>query len=142
MLGAIFIAAIAVGYGIGVGLGYIFEPLVGLGVMLGYVIAFSVWTAGTTNLYFNNAMLGEHEFSADYEAPGLIKLYLTNTIGMVCTLGFFYPWARVRVAKYKAEHTYLTFDGNMDDFVNSEMKAKSSIGEELGDALGVDVAAF
>ena len=143
VLAALFIATIAIGYGVGSGLAFLFGSQVFLMFgALGYIAAIFVWSAGITNLFFNHATLDVHGFSADYEAWGLFKLGILNTLGMLLTLGLFYPWAKVRVAKYKAEHTYLNVNGSLDEFINSEEVAKSSIGEELADALDVDAAAF
>lgn len=67
-------------------------------------------------------------------------LYITNTLGIVFTLGLFIPWAAVRMARYRAERTTFLSRGNLDDFVNKQAAQVASAGDELGEMLDLEVA--
>ena len=46
------------------------------------------------------------------DAAGL-DIYVTNLLGIVFTLGLFYPWAKVRQTRYQLENMAMDSDGNL-----------------------------
>jgi len=65
---------------------------------------------------------------------------VTNAIGMLLTLGLFYPWAKVRMTRFLVESLELEA-ADLDSFIASAEKEQSALGEELGEAfdLGIGV---
>src|SRR5690606_31512485 len=86
-------------------LGSLLSGVAAIPTLLGYFLAFALYTAWMTNYRFSNAHLGTHRFEADYRFGSYAWLVFGNTLGMLLTLGLFYPWARVRSARYAAAHT-------------------------------------
>lgn len=88
------------------------EPVVGmtdilasLGFGLSLLYAALPVAAGYINervarLNFLATRCAGYGFAGRHTARGLIRLYLSNMIGIVLTLGLFIPWARVRAARY------------------------------------------
>ena len=72
-------------------------------------------------------------------ARSLTALYVTNSLGVIFTLGIFTPWALVRTAKFKAKHTALQTLGSLDDFVGTQQSEQNSLGEELGEVFDLDI---
>lgn len=69
----------------------------------------------------------------------LFRIYLTNIVGIVLTLGIFIPWAKVRVARYRVESTRVDTTIPLDEFSAAQASHPGALGDELGDAFGIDV---
>jgi uncharacterized membrane protein YjgN (DUF898 family) len=137
----IFLGAVGIllGGGIVVALVSGVLPLLALpGMLAVYLVAFSFFNVGMTNAVYNATSLGEHALGAAYEVSSYAKLYLVNGIGMLLTLGLFYPWAKVRIAQYAAAHKQFFAAGDLDRFVAQAGQEVRATGEEVGEMLGVD----
>ena len=70
---------------------------------------------------------------------GFSKVFLTNYVLTLLTLGLFYPFAQVRMAKYLSQNISLATKGNLDGFIAAEKENVSAFGDELGDVMDIDV---
>lgn len=107
--------------------------------LVGYFLAFVLFVAWMTNYRFNSSRLGMHRFEADYRFGSYARLVLVNTLGMVLTLGLFYPWAKVRSARYAAEHTRVIADGSLNDFAASQEQDVNATGGEMGELFDIGI---
>jgi uncharacterized membrane protein YjgN (DUF898 family) len=88
--------------GAGVG-GLSGSPLPWLVLFYAYLlIPAAILRARLKNLLYDGLAVGEHVVSADFRAWELLKLYVTNTLLVVLSVGLLIPWARVRAAAYEA----------------------------------------
>ena len=71
----------------------------------------------------------------------MVWIYLSNSLLVVLTLGLFTPWAKVRMARYRANCTSMVISGDLNHFVAAEQTRTSALGQELGDAFDVEFAA-
>lgn len=94
-----------------------------------------------TNLMWNNARLGTHRFESTLHPGRVLWLYLGNLVAILCTLGLATPWAKVRLARYRAECFTLVATGAIDDFAADADADRNAAGAELSDALdmGMDI---
>jgi uncharacterized membrane protein YjgN (DUF898 family) len=90
------------------------------------------------NENFDGLRIGPHTVRCRLETGRLAQIYITNLLGMIFTLGLFYPWARVRRMQYQFESMSLETVGSLDGFVADADKAQSATGEELGEFFDVD----
>jgi uncharacterized membrane protein YjgN (DUF898 family) len=90
------------------------------------------------NENFDGLRVGPHTVRCRLETWRLAQIYITNLLGMIFTLGLFYPWARVRRMKYQFESMSLETVGSLDGFVADADRAQSATGEELGEFFDVD----
>lgn len=124
---------------------FLFQPapfvVIATGVVMamGYLVALGYFTVALTNLYYTSAGLGVHGLSADLEIPGYLRIFLTNALFVVLTLGLYLPFAQVRMARYRAEHIYLLANGSLDDFVAAERSQVNALGEEMGEVFDFDI---
>lgn len=95
--------------------------------------------ARTANAIWNSTNLGPHGFISRLPVGGYIGLSAINWLAIICSLGLFMPWARVRVARYRAEHLSLAVSGSLDDFLAAEATAASALGDETADMFDLDV---
>ena len=64
---------------------------------------------------------------------------ISNLFLVLVTLGFFYPWARVRVARYMADHLGLLAASDLNEFTSESFAAQSAIGEEIAGFFDYDI---
>jgi uncharacterized membrane protein YjgN (DUF898 family) len=69
----------------------------------------------------------------------LAMLWLGNLILMIITLGLATPWVMVRNARYRISKTSVIGE-NLDTFIANNENKVSSIGDEIGEALDIDLA--
>ncbi len=127
------------GFGLAFVLGLAFGPLGMLGGMATYLAIFVYFNVATTNLIYGSTSLAEHQLSAHYNYGSYAGLMVTNLLCMVLTFGLFYPWAKVRTARYAAEHISLLAAGDLDGFIADQRSGASATGGEIGDLFDIDI---
>lgn len=118
--------------------GFIFL-LIPLFVIVPPLVIVPFIAARTNNAIWSTTSLGLHRFSCRLPVGGFIGLTLLNWLGILCTLGLFIPWARVRVARFRAEHLALEVDGSLEDFVAGEASAATALGDEAAEMFDLDI---
>lgn len=117
-----------------------FAPAVApVGIFVAYVAAIVYMMVKMQNLVMNNSSLAEHNFVSDYEFKSFGQLMLANFLLTVVTLGFYIPWAKVKLARYAANHTQLDAMGDLDKFAQISQPDPSAFGEEFGDVFDMEV---
>lgn len=112
------------------GLFYVAMLLV-LPLMQGYVHQ-AIWSKLT---------LGENEFELVGFSPlKFAFIQLTNYIAIVMSLGLLYPWATVRIHRYKVETLSLIAYDDFNEMTTPSVDNVSPLGEEIGDVFDFDVS--
>lgn len=97
-----------------------------------YVGLVASYQAMLYRLVFNNIEIGGNRLRNDISIE-YVLLILSNTFLIVVTLGFFYPWAAVRRARYLMKNIQLEAR-ELDSFAAGEFDHASAQGEEFGEA--------
>lgn len=94
------------------------------------------------NLVWNRTSLGGNTFMSTLSVRQMCWLYLSNIIAIVFSVGLLTPWAQIRMAKYRAEHTQLDLADDWQSYMAARNAPGSALGDEIGDAfdVGIDVA--
>lgn len=92
------------------------------------------------NLIWNHTSLEQHRFKSELKWGRLTFIMLTNLLGIVFTLGFFTPFAHVRMLRYRLESTTLMVHGSLDDFVADTRRHVTAAGEGVVDLLDFDLS--
>lgn len=108
--------------------------------IIGYLVLFGYFMASLTNLAMNATVLGMHGFRSELGKARMVWIYFSNTVLIGLTLGLFIPWAKVRMAAYRAECTQVVIHGDLDGFIAGEQRRISAVGQELGEAFDVGVS--
>ena len=120
-----------------------FTVLFSVAITLFYIVIAIVSTAfykvKMTNLRFGKTGIGPHQIAASYATRSYLALVVTNTLFVILTLGLFYPFAKVRTARYAAAHTEMIIYGDLDGFVAERQGEVSAVGSEAGDFLDIDI---
>ncbi|QSP95174.1 DUF898 domain-containing protein [Marinobacter salinisoli] len=109
--------------------------------VVGYIALIGYFMAGITNLFLSSTILAEHQLESELSPGQMVWIYASNVVLVVLTLGLFTPWAKVRMARYRANCTALWIAGDLDHFAAAEHNRTSAVGQELGDAFDVAFSA-
>lgn len=104
---------------------------------LAFTASQAYWAAGKRNIIANQTRLGSLHMHSNMEFWDYWTLLLGNLFAIVFTLGMAYPWARIKVARYHAET--LVLEGNIDEFISEHDTDSAAFGEEIADALELDI---
>ncbi len=110
-----------------------------LGYLALYVLVIAVFSVQMANLRYNHSTLFAHGFESSWRWDSYAKLFALNTLLTVLTLGLFIPFAKVRSARYAAEHLQAEVEGDLDSFVAEEAEQVSAIGEGMADFFDFDL---
>ncbi|MFS0753423.1 YjgN family protein [Noviherbaspirillum sp. 1P10PC] len=115
--------------------------LVFMAVLYAWVmLMYPVFNAMLQNLVWNHTAIGPHRFESRV-APGRVAfITLTNLLAIVCTLGLYMPFAKMRLMKYQLESVALLVDGSLDDFVADAQARAGATGEGVADLLDFDLS--
>jgi len=106
----------------------------------GYVLAFAYVQARSGNLVWNHTHLGLLRFQSTLRCRDLLKLYVTNALGIVASLGLLIPWAVMRTLKYRAEHMRVLQKGELSEFQGSDLSSVAAVGAETIDFFDLDLS--
>jgi uncharacterized membrane protein YjgN (DUF898 family) len=85
-----------------------------------------------TNLAISSTTLeGGHRLEAKISPWRVGWIVTTNTVLTLATLGLFYPFAMVRVARYRMGRYAVHANGSLDDFTSEALEQQSAIGQEV-----------
>jgi len=116
-----------------------FMPLLfGSAALLIYLPLYAYFQSRFINTTLDGLEIGPHTVRCKLETGRLLWIYVTNVLGMLFTLGLFYPWARIRSAQYQFDSMSVDTVGSLDSFVEDADTKTSATGEELGEFFDVD----
>ncbi len=101
------------------------------------VVVVAVRTA-FENLVWNHTQLDRHRFESRLRAGRMFWIYATNTAAIAATLGLAVPWARIRLAHYRADSLALMPGGPLVTSAMTGSDQDSAAGAELSDAMDLD----
>ncbi len=115
------------------------DVLVGLALLYaGIGVTIVVVRTAFENLVWNHTRLDVHGFESRLHPGHMLWLYTTNILGIVGTLGLFVPWARIRLAKYRADSLTLLPGGPLTSAALAGGLDAAAVGAELSDAMDLD----
>jgi uncharacterized membrane protein YjgN (DUF898 family) len=114
--------------------------LILLPMYIGYVLGYAYIQAHASNLVWGKTRLGPIAFQSTLTARGLAKLYLTNAIAIIVSVGLLTPWAVIRTLKYRADHIRVLNHGELTEFTGGDKTAVQAAGAEVGEFFDVDLS--
>jgi uncharacterized membrane protein YjgN (DUF898 family) len=104
----------------------------------GMFAIFAYFRSAFVNASFDGLAIGPHRLQSRLKTAPLLWITVTNLLGMMLTLGLFFPWAAVRQARYQLASMQVEAAGSLDDFSAAAAPGTSATGEELGEFFDVD----
>ncbi len=111
----------------------------GIALVVGLSIG-PIFHAALTNLIWNNTQLGEHRIVSTLSPWRLMWITISNFVLVVITIGFFRPWAMVRMVRLQAEAVTLYATSDLTEFVAAEPERIGAVGEEAASFFDFDIA--
>ncbi len=103
------------------------------------LVAGAMIMARTANLLYNATTIGPVGFQSNQRARDLIWLYFSNLVLIALTIGIFIPWAKVRLARYRAGHLTLTGPENLSEFAAGQQQSSTATGAEMADLFDLNI---
>ena len=118
-----------------------------LSVVFVYLLMFFIGTLVKSYFYsrvrehlFANGLIDQRvDPESTVTARGLWWVSISNILILVFTLGFGYPWTKVRMARYISDNSAVHAEDSLDNFVSDERDKVGALGEEFGDAFDMDI---
>ena len=102
----------------------------------------TIYDAFVRNAVFAGTLLeGGHRFVSAISPIRLVAISITNAIAIAISIGMLAPWARIRVARYLAAHSWVIPADSLDAFVGDAEERQSAIGDAYSDIEGFDAGA-
>ena len=99
---------------------------------MGTLFLGSFVTTMVINLSISNTVFdGVHRLSSTASPFRVAWIVLTNTLLTLLTLGLFYPFARIRLARYRVGRYALSAATDLDEFTSEALEQQSAIGQEI-----------
>lgn len=95
--------------------------------------------ARTANLLYNPTTLGPVGFDCSQRARDLIWIYLSNLVLIALTVGLFIPWAKVRLARYRAGRLTVTGPADLGQFTAGQQQSSTATGAEMADLFDLNI---
>ncbi|MFV0482044.1 MAG: DUF898 family protein, partial [Campylobacteraceae bacterium] len=90
------------------------------------------------NIVYNRTSLDEFKMKNKWGAFRLAWIYVSNFFVTMFTLGLMYPWAKVRILRYKLANTgFVSFD--FENFISNKKRDEQAFGEESADFFDIDI---
>lgn len=109
-------------------------------VYFAYVVAFAFVQSRTANLVWNSTRIDAISFRSTLRAGGLFRLYITNALGIIVSLGLLTPWAVMRTMKYRADHMTVMLQGTLERFKGTDSTTVAAAGAEVGEMFDLELS--
>ena len=116
-----------------------------LALFAGFIATFLFATAYSFSrqreyLFANTTLDKAITFKSTVSARGYFYVLITNMLLVLFTIGLATPWAKVRVARYVADNSWIqSSELDINHYLTQKEQEQSAIGEEIGDVLDVDI---
>ncbi len=127
--------------------------LVAIIYFIGYYAAYAYVQANTFNTVWSKTALNKASahllteqtvplmaFKGNLTAGKMMYLYLTNTLGIMVSVGLLIPWAKIRLARYRIESLEVSSLADLKVIIANQQEQVGTIGSEMGDLLDIDIA--
>jgi uncharacterized membrane protein YjgN (DUF898 family) len=104
-----------------------------------YFVVWAFLAAALGNLVYNHTDLGAHRFRSTLKGWALLKLYALNTVAIIASAGFMIPWAKVRLARYRADNLMLLAAGDLADFRAESRADVDATAAEMDGLFDIDI---
>lgn len=114
-------------------------------IYFGFIATFLFATAYSFSrqrryLFENTTLDKVITFKSTVSAKSYFFILVTNMLLVLFTIGLALPWAKVRVARYIADNSWIAASNiDINNYLTQKEQEQSAIGEEIGDVLDVDI---
>lgn len=102
------------------------------------MIVVAWFNSNLLNAAIGGVQVGPHRVYSRLATWPMCGILVTNLLGMIVTLGLFYPWAKVRMMRYQMANTGVVAEGDLTEFASDGEQRVSAVGEEAADFFDID----
>jgi uncharacterized membrane protein YjgN (DUF898 family) len=117
----------------------VFKVMFGGALAVGALAVYVQLAARRENYAWSHTRLDADRFRLELQIGALYRVYLINVTLIVLTVGLAIPWAKVQLARYRLSRLSLLAAGDLDRHLAAEHGQTAALGQELGDALDLDL---
>ncbi len=114
--------------------------LAGIVTLLVYIGVFPYLQMCLYNYVWSRTTLDNNAFSSEMNFKPYFAIVLRNWFFTLLTLGLYWPWAKVNMARYRAACTGITLLSGLDHFIAQATEHASAFGDEAADMFDLDIA--
>jgi uncharacterized membrane protein YjgN (DUF898 family) len=92
-----------------------------------------------TNYCWDQTSVGSLKFQSRLKAGQLLWIRLTNTLGILLSVGLLIPWAKIRRTRYILDQLTIITDRSLDSYTAAAEDDESAIGEVATDFFGIAI---
>lgn len=110
--------------------------ILGMGLFYFYLLLPTAFVkAQMGNLLYGGLFVGRHSFVSQQRTLELFKIYLVNLLAIAVSLGLLIPWAKIRLARYRASTLTLNVVGELraESLLDYDPNAVGAGFNDLGD---------
>ncbi|MDO9434250.1 YjgN family protein [Hydrogenophaga sp.] len=112
----------------------------GLIYLLMPLVTMPYFAARFQNLLWGGTQSPKIGFESALRFRDLFRVTLVNWLLIVVTLGFYWPFAKVRTARLKLEAMSLEVEGPVDEWISRAQRSSQGVlGDAAGDFFGIDM---
>ncbi len=97
-------------------------------------------TTRITNLTYSASTLSNARLESRLKVPAMMWIYFSNALAIALSVGLLVPWAKIRLARYRAANTCLHARGGLNQFRIGATHNASALGEEAGEIFDMDIS--
>lgn len=112
--------------------------LVGL-IYSGYFMVWVFVAARIANVVYSKSSCGGARLQSTLPVRGLLGIYLGNTLAILASAGLLVPWAMVRLARFRAQHTAVITTAGFDAYLGRPGAERGAFGSEMDQLFDLDV---
>ena len=110
-----------------------------LALTLGILVPSIYVDTRLANFVWSHTQVDPHRFDLNLRFGHVLWLWSSNLAAILLSIGLLIPWARVRMARYRIECLRLAVAGTLEDMLAGERQPLAATGDQLGEALNVDL---
>lgn len=110
------------------------------GFYAGYFVVFVFLQAALINLVYNHVDIGGRRLRSTLKGHKLLGIYALNTLAILASAGLLIPWAKVRLARYRAESLCLLAADDLQELVAERRGEIDATAAEVDGLFDIDIA--
>jgi len=89
-------------------------------------------------VYANTILDKKISFSSTLKVKNLAWVMISNFLIVIFTLGFGFPWTKVRMARLMLEHTLIDAPQGFDAYIEQQQEKSSALADQIGDVFDIE----
>lgn len=109
------------------------------GFYAGYFVVFVFLQAALINLVYNHVDIGGRRLRSTLKGHKLLGIYAFNTLAILASAGLLIPWAKIRIARYRAESLCLLAADDLQELVAERRGEIDATAAEVDGLFDIDI---